>query len=199
MRADEVLLKLVQRDLGLPGDYMVELLRHEVSLNWRQRYPNPRRQISALRESLRHDGPFDGTRFAVHGLHRSLAEQLATTQSALSITSRVWNGQGEHVGHLALMNLHPVGFRAVREMRAAIEQVTDGLPGYLLASGRYFHFYGKALLTVESWLLFLAQFLMPCVLVSPRYVGHSLHRGFCTLRLNSVSPVKPSVPRTTGY
>lgn len=196
MRADEVLVSLVQRDLELPSDYMVELLRHEVMVNWRQKYPTPRRQIGALRESLRHDGPFGGERFTVNRLHQSVANHLATSQSALSVSSRVWNGRGEHIGHLALMNLHPVGFRSARDVREAIDEVTDGLPGYLLASGRYFHFYGKSLLTLDSWLLFLAQFLMPCVLVSPRYVGHSLHRGFCTLRLNSVPPVKPTTPRT---
>jgi hypothetical protein len=73
--------------------------------------------------------------------------------------------------------------------------VTANLPGYLLRSGRYFHYYGVALLTPQEWLRFLASFLMPCTLVSPRYIGHSLHRGFCTLRLNAVPPLKPEIPQ----
>lgn len=201
MQATEVLVSLIQNQLRLPPDYQVELIRHRVEVNWRQQYPNPRRQIEALHDSLRHGGPFSGWRLPVHGLQRSLATELETRPSspddaALSVTSRIWNKDGVHVGHLALMNLHPVGFRSVGQLRSAINLVTDGLPGYLLSSGRYFHFYGVALLHNDAWPTFLAQFLMPCVLVSPRYIGHSLHRGFCALRLNAVPPIKPKVPQT---
>ncbi len=86
------------------------------------------------------------------------------------------------------------GFSTIAEVRSVIGRVTDDLPGYLLSSGRHFHYYGMQLLDSEAWIAFLAQFLMPCVLVSPRYIGHSMHRGFCALRLNAVPPHKPIVP-----
>lgn len=89
----------------------------------------------------------------------------------------MWNAAGEHVGHLALMNLHPVEFSTTAQVRSAVDRVTDGMPGYLLSSGRYFHYYGTLLLDSEAWVGFLAQFL-----------------GFCALRLNAVPPHKPVVP-----
>lgn len=92
------------------------------------------------------------------------------------------------------MNLHPVGFHDQEELRRALDDVVGGRAGYLLASGRHLHYYGRWLLSTADWRRFLAQFLMPCVLVSPRYVGHSLYRGFCSLRLNAVPPFKPTVP-----
>jgi hypothetical protein len=39
---------------------------------------------------------------------------------------------------------------------------------------------------------------MPCILVSPRYVGHSLFRRFTALRLNSVQPHKPTIPHVVA-
>ncbi|MBN1630052.1 MAG: hypothetical protein JW990_09825 [Thermoleophilia bacterium] len=110
------------------------------------------------------------------------------------MTSRVWNEAGHQVGHLALMNLHPVGFDDAHELSEAVRLVVDGTSGYLLSSGRYFHYYGQRLLSVPDWPRFLSQFLMPCVLVSPRYIGHSLYRGFCSLRLNAAPPAKPVTP-----
>lgn len=38
---------------------------------------------------------------------------------------------GHQVGHLALMNLHPVGFYDLSEVRAAVRLVDDGSAGYL--------------------------------------------------------------------
>lgn len=194
-RAADVLLGLVHDDLRLPQDYQLELIEHAVAENWRQRHDTPRKQIDALPHSLVHAGPFAGNLVRV-GEARSHMPALAGDSSAraISVTSRVWDEKGQHVGHLAIMNLHPVGFRDNEEVRGAVGQVVNGQPGHLLGSGRYLHYYGRWLLGVTDWPRFLSQFLMPCVLVSPRYIGHSLHRGFCALRLNAAPPHKPTVP-----
>jgi hypothetical protein len=97
-----------------------------------------------------------------------------------------------------LMNLHPVGFRSPDELCRALYTVCQGCPGLLLSSGRFYHYYGFRVLNHPAWLQFLAQLLMPCTLVSPRYVGHSLYRGFCALRLNKVAPHKAVVPHVIG-
>jgi hypothetical protein len=194
MKAYELLVNLVKDDLCLPPDHQIELIRHGVGVNWRQRFRTPREQIGALDESVSHHGPFYGDRVSISDLAPTLANRAGVSSSALSVVSRVWDVRGKQVGHLALMNLHPVGFASADELRQAIDRVTNGLPGYLVSSGRYFHYYGIQLLSSEDWLRFLAQFLMPCVLVSPRYIGHSVYRGFCALRLNSVPPHKAALP-----
>lgn len=52
-----------------------------------------------------------GWRTRVGELEGVLNRTVSTRSSmATSLTSRVWNEIGHHVGHLALMNLHPVGF-----------------------------------------------------------------------------------------
>jgi hypothetical protein len=92
------------------------------------------------------------------------------------------------------MNLHPEGLDGIESLVRAIREITDGVSGYLLGSGRYFHYYGRRILRSEEWIRFLAQFLMPCFIVSPRYVGHSLFQGFCAVRLTSAAPYKSTVP-----
>lgn len=197
--AAEVLRELVVRDLGIPSDHRLEFMTHPVGVNWRQRHTSPRQKIEALEESLRH-GPRD-TFLLEAGDRAGLAEHLRRAggrRLALSVTSRVWDAAGGLAGHLALMNLHPEGFRGAGELAEAVRLTAGGTPGYLLESGRYFHYYGRRLLTGAEWQGFLAQFLMPCVLVSPRYIGHSLDRGFCTLRLNAAPGAKPMVPRVVS-
>jgi hypothetical protein len=200
VRAVDVLRVLLSRDLELPSNYYVELVEHEVRLNWRQLHETPRQQIDAMGQSLVHSGPFAGVRVRIGELDEVLSVRFrAASDSAVSISSRIMDEAGSQIGHLGLMNLHPVGFRDPEELWRAVQQVVDYMPGYLLSSGRYFHYYGKRLLRPHEWVSFLAQFLMPCVLVSPRYVGHSLHRGFCTLRLNAVPPLKPDIPTLLSF
>jgi hypothetical protein len=188
-------MRLVHDDLRLPAGYWLEFMEHSVGKNWRQLYETPREKIGAIPQALIHSGPFNGWRARVGELEGVLHELAQTRSSvATSLTSRVWNETGSHVGHLALMNLHPEGFDDVYEIRDTVRLVVAGRSGYLLSSGRYFHYYGRQFLRVPDWQGFLSQFLMPCVLVSPRYIGHSLYRGFCTLRLNAAPPLKPAVP-----
>lgn len=154
--------------------------------------------MSALRESLVHSGPFSGKLVRIGGLADALGAEITQATSlgvALSVTSRVWDRRGALLGHLALMNLHPDGFGNLAEVTEAVGAVVGGLPGYILDSGRYLHYYGCRLLPGDEWLDFVSQFLMPCTLVSPRYVGHCVVRRFCALRLNAVPPHKPAIPR----
>ena len=66
--------------------------------------------------------------------------------------------------------------------------------GVLLDSGRFQHYYGDFLLDENEWIQFMAEFLMPTFLVSPRYIGHRLYDHYCTLRLTSNNQYKPKVP-----
>jgi hypothetical protein len=197
LEALHVLAELLSDDLRLPREHRVELITHKVSANWRQRHPTVRDKVLALTESLVHEGPHHGRRVTIAEVTEMSAEldRASRRGVALSVTSRVWDETGRLLGHMALMNLHPEGFVDVEELSAAMADITEHMPGYLLDSGRFFHYYGKRLLTPAEWVRFLAQFLMPCTVVSPRYIGHSMERGFCSLRLNAVAPDKPFTPR----
>jgi hypothetical protein len=196
MDATEVLLKLVFDDLTLPDDVHIELIVHQNKTNWRQRNPTGEAKVENLREGLVHDGPFNGRLV----LARRLREELVALKhrqdplDVVSVTSRLFDHKCVLIGHLAIMNLHTEGFTSLADIGDAVAQVTDGMSGYLMTSGRFYHYYGKRLLSEQAWLRFLVQFLMPCVLVSPRYIGHSLLRGFCSVRLTSAMPHKPTVP-----
>lgn len=57
--------------------------------------------------------------------------------------------------------------------------------GYLLESGRSFHYYGTRLLREEEWRVFLGKCLLMSEYVDERYVGHQLVDGYCVLRLSA--------------
>jgi hypothetical protein len=196
MDAVQALLRLLVTDLSLPDTTQVELIAHESKLNWRQRYPTVRDQVQNLRDGLIHDGPFHGRLIRIDSLEEEI--ELMATQTdepdVVSVTSRLFDHDGNPIGHTALMNLHPEGFDSVDSIVRAIREITAGMPGYLLSSGRHYHYYGCRILCGNEWDRFLAQFLMPCVMVSPRYIGHSLFQGFCAVRLTAAAPHKPTVP-----
>lgn len=194
--AVDALKKLVREDLNLSPDFYLEIVSHEAAVNWRQRHTTARQRIAALDESLLH-GPIDSFLVRV-GDDSEIARLFSRSERsgrALSVASRILDQDQRRYGHLALMNLHPDGFLSRQELESAVHRVAHRTPGYLLNSGRFFHYYGARVLTHEQWIEFLARFLMPCTMVSPRYIGHSLSRGFCCLRLNSVAPHKPYVPK----
>jgi hypothetical protein len=200
VEAVEALLLILEEELRLPTEYHLELITHPVGTNWRERYRSPPSQILAIGESLIQSGPFEGelVRLADLAVVLTALRMSASRGRALSMTSRVYDGQCVFAGHLAMMNLHPVGFTSADELCRALHAVCKDFPGLLLCSGRFYHYYGFRLLDQPSWLQFLAQLLMPCTLVSPRYIGHSLYRGFCSLRLNRVAPHKSVVPHVVG-
>ena len=92
-----------------------------------------------------------------------------------------------------MMNFHPdnVSLDAINE---SLKIICPNSKGVILETGRFFHYYGMSLLSEEKWLQFMAEFLMPCVVVSPRYVGHSLYDGYCSLRLTTDTKYKTKIP-----
>ena len=66
--------------------------------------------------------------------------------------------------------------------------------GWILESGGSYHFYGLDLFEGDQWLDFLGSCLLTSIVHSrdnieqvadPRYIGHSLRRGCCALRVTS--------------
>ena len=92
-----------------------------------------------------------------------------------------------------MMNFHPDNVPN-DIIEKALSYICKSKKGVLLDSGRFFHYYGDFLLNEKEWIKFMAEFLMPCVIVSPRYIGHRLYYGDCTLRLTADSKYKPKIP-----
>jgi len=66
--------------------------------------------------------------------------------------------------------------------------------GYILESGRSYHYYGFRLLTLTEWEKFLGQCLLMYGFADDRYIGHQLVDGHCVLRLSS-GALKNFTPR----
>ena len=92
------------------------------------------------------------------------------------------------------MNFHPeCGTTA--DIKRVVKLICGNNNGVLLESGRFYHYYGNYLLNQNEWTKFLANFLMPCIFVSPRYIGNRLYDGYCTLRLTAEQKYKPKIPQ----
>lgn len=57
--------------------------------------------------------------------------------------------------------------------------------GYILMSGRSYHYYGFRLLSEAEWKIFLGKCLLMSGFADDRYVGHQLVDGHCVLRVSS--------------
>lgn len=188
----DVLGRLI-RELTLEGATF-NLIEHQVDdANWREKYRSTEDRFAHIDEGLRQERPTQ--HFSASGRNFASTVDGARIRSGMALSLCSAFSYGESTRHLAIMNLHPDAELSRADVVTALQAVTGGIGGYLLETGRYYHFYGRATLSNEEWLKFLAQFLMPTFMVSPRYIGHSLFRGYCTVRLTARPPVKPLVPR----
>ena len=177
-----------------PNIKLIKLISHKVSVNWRQKFINNEDKIKQIKKSLVHHKPtctkiFDRESF----LKLKLSDLNKFNNDVWSMTSKVICSDNQSY-HIPMMNFHPYE-KDVKHIEESINLICKNYNGVILDSGRYFHYYGNALLTHEEWLKFLADFSMPCILVSPRYIGHVLYRGYCSLRLNTEKTFKPKIPR----
>ena len=194
MHCIDVLRQLI-RELRLE-DCLFTLIEHEAGVNWRPRFRTVHERVRHVASSLEQSSPISSWSVTGNSIISQDFEPASLItpgeHRVVSVTSKV-NCKGK-IYHLALMNLHPEDGLTYEEMKIALKVVTQGMGGYLLESGRYYHFYGNSLLSERKWLEFLINFLMPTVLVSPRYIGHSLFRGYTCLRLTTDSTYKPVLP-----
>ncbi|MBI1805632.1 MAG: hypothetical protein HYR76_01120 [Ignavibacteria bacterium] len=173
----------------------LQLIAHTVGLNWRQRYATSKLQLSNLESAFYQDKPLQRLNYQREEFRNLSLDNLPEVESHVvwSMTSKVLCSDAQF-RHIPMMNFHPT-FGSLLDIIKAIRLVCGTEPGFLLASGRYFHYYGNFLLNEREWEKFLASFLMPCCLVSPRYIGNRLLAGECTLRLTTNAMYKPVIPR----
>jgi len=172
-----------------------ELILHSAEINWRQKYPDFQQKITNVSSGILFD-KHDPIRIAGKDiLNHSIIERFSTSQRPLlSISSRFTDSYGR-VRHIPMMNLHldfPISLIEIEEVISRISPEKH----YLLTTDRYYHVYGTKILDNQAeWQEWNLKFLMIDTIVSPRYIGHSLERGFNLLRINSTDIVKKLTPK----
>jgi hypothetical protein len=178
------------------------LFKHEVGVNWRQQHPDHHKVKHLDSTCFKHND-----HLALEALHLNASDLRELTLTSLisaseahqvySVSSLV-KAKGQQ-WHIPMMNFHPdTGGKAlVMESMKAIRSLRPDLvpPGVVLESGRYYHYYGFDLIKTEDFPTFLSYFLMPAILVSPRYIGHALYEERCSLRVTKDTEHKTQIPK----
>ena len=191
MTTIQILKKLIS-DNKLQG-YTFHFVAHQATVNWRQNNPSFYDKIHDIA---------DGIKFGQHILiplrgsdvdESVIVASCTPEQPLLSVTSKVVSPDST-VFHLPMMNLHLDYPITLAELRKSISTVSGTDAYHLLSTDKFFHVYGQKMLTEQEWKIYNLKFLMADALVSPRYIGHSLERGFNTLRVNALDSVKKVCP-----
>jgi hypothetical protein len=111
---------------------------------------------------------------------------------SLALSSKVQLKNGEFA-HIPMMDFRcPPSLRNGVVVKKALNAMGEEA-GFLIDSGRSYHFYGIRLLTQEEWVKFLAMGILFSPIIDARYIAHRLADGACRLRVWT-GPHKPSTP-----
>jgi len=102
----------------------------------------------------------------------------------LGVVSRVLL-EGGGAAHIPMMDFMCVPSAGNLELLVRLLGNLRQGRGFLLESGRSYHYYGFQLLTEEGWRGFLGKCLLMSGYTDDRYIGHQLVDGHCVLRLSS--------------
>ncbi len=173
------------------------LVKHEAAINWSQVYKTTQERTKAITEVYTaynkriEEYWFESAEFLSQNM--SDLKLMCKENEVFSAASLVETDNKQYF-HLALMNLHPRSGVDVQDIINYLKDISGNRKGVLLKTDRYFHYIGYYLLTNDEWLKFLGKMLTPFVFVSPGYIGYSLLRGYCCIRLTATKEIKKIVP-----
>lgn len=157
---------------------------------------------SAIAALLAHDGATErGGRFNLTReeiLAGGLGERARKLDldDVLGFCSRCWNTSGAE-RHLPLMDFNVGPGDRGRELVVSAMSHLLSYGGYLLRSGRSYHFYGSKVMTWRKYADFASACLLLEPITDPRYIAHRLLSRMGVLRLTA-SGGKPSVPKVVA-
>jgi hypothetical protein len=198
----EVVAEIVESN---PSIESLTLVTYHEGPNWRDVAQPETKELPVLIKGIRQDA---GERVLSRLLRaevtaerlKNVAQSLRTNQ-LVGVISRVTVAGGElrHITtrHIPMMDFMCPPSPANLEVLTRLFREIGQKKGYLLESGRSYHYYGLELLTEEQWRVFLGKCLLMCGYVDDRYVGHQLVDGHCVLRLSS-GKLKPNVPKVVA-
>ena len=120
---------------------------------------------------------------------RYMAESVPPNH-ILAISSEVEVAREDEARHIPLLDFSAI---PTRHSLSLVKRVIGdrGMSGFLLESGRSFHFYGRNLLTDAGLVRFLGESLLYGPVLDRRWVAHQLIEGFCALRISSSGASPP--------
>ncbi len=120
----------------------------------------------------------------------------SSTNKLVGVQSKV-EYLGHYIQHVPMVDFNfEVNQANLAKVKEALNLMCQK-DGFILSSGRSFHYYSSHLLDEKEWQSFMGQSLLTG-LVEPRYVGHSLIQGAATLRISAGlnKPKEPEVVAT---
>lgn len=175
----------------------VLLVKHEAALNWSQVYTTTRERTKAITEVYteynkdRKEYWLERAEF----LSQNMSDlKLMCKENEVFSAASLVEADNKQYFHLPLMNLHPRSGVTIQDLINYLKDISGNRKGVLLRTDRYFHYIGFYLLTNDEWLKFLGKMLVPFVFVSPGYIGYSLLRGYCCVRLTAAKEIKKITP-----
>ncbi|NOQ56276.1 MAG: hypothetical protein GQ477_05745 [Nanohaloarchaea archaeon] len=177
-----------------PEISIIQLVAHEVNTNWRQQHQTTQDKLKYILDGFEHSQPLkyqDYFRDEFNQLTFDELDKLEQNQ-VWSISSKVQCIDDE-IKHIPMMNFH-LGNCSTEAIKIGLEYICGDNEGVLLDSGRFQHYYGDFLIKENKWTKFIAEFLMPTILIGSRYAGHVLYNGYSTLRLTTDNQYKPKIP-----
>jgi hypothetical protein len=102
----------------------------------------------------------------------------------LAVISRVGLAGGKS-GQIPMMDFKCPPTQKNQEVLTRLLHELQNGRGWLLESGRSYHYYASRILNDEEWKVFLGKCLLMSGYVDDRYIGHQLVDGHCVLRLSS--------------
>ncbi|MFA6981609.1 MAG: hypothetical protein WC243_01110 [Patescibacteria group bacterium] len=123
-------------------------------------------------------------------------------QTQIGIFDRVLLESGEYK-HIPMMDFDIEKSPSNLELLVARLKNSEIKEGWIVESGASYHYFGSSLLTETEWVDFIGRCLLTSVvhnrqniqqIADPRFIGHSLRRGGCNLRITTRAD-KTFVPR----
>jgi hypothetical protein len=153
------------------------------------------------KEALFHNG--DGVRYlrlASASVTPDELRNLALAESSHSIlvwSSKVETNAGD-TAHIPMLDFHCPESPPNLELVSKVLRLLDIGPGFILESGKSYHFYGRKLITDSERILFLSRALLLAPIVDRSWIAHQLLEGACGLRISGRVPSgkRPTVART---
>lgn len=124
----------------------------------------------------------------------------------IGVFSKVLLESGEFT-HISMMDFNQG--KTKQGLNLVVERLKRGKisSGWVLETGESYHYYGSQLLTEPEWIDFMGTCLLTSVVHSrenieqvadPRYIGHSLKRGGCVLRITTRA-IKNFEPKVVAF
>jgi hypothetical protein len=193
---DPTSLPLVQDRLGLAGEGQRLI---EMALDLKRRYHLPfwdgllvsalnteRTPLEVIRAASQHNRSRNLTRLEVNDWIlddlRSLA--LKPAGAGMIAISSVVDLQDGSQRHIPMVDFHCPASPSNLKLAEAVANELNVGPGFILASGKSYHFYGLELINGSELASFLGRALLFAPIVDRAWIAHQLIESACALRIS---------------